>query len=408
MIPLAVLLIGVVLWWSSDKGPITGTVVDVHGAPVPGVRIHLEREYGEEMFPESMRWVAIREPSAVTGKNGDFFLEDPGRGGRYRLTADEDDHVLAWKEIERGQTDVQVTLEPGWLIHGSLVIDEELDLEACMVKVLHPAADPRDRGFEAIGFQERYDFAVGQLPPLRLTGHGLEDPFLPTAVMTQAGQQVGWDSFGEVTIYFPEDSLDLQVQVSGYRDVLMEGVQGDRDVPVVPGYPVEVFFGEIPGFPEDVMEMIELRAVAKDSGAVGSPRNVPFFYNGDSVPAPGDYKIMVQLMEFSTEEDSGHVPMPFTYVTTLEEAPVITVEDKEGFQTFHIPIDQTVVWQAIHRLRRLDWPGRDEGIRKTPSARRSLPAAQHPPPLPRAVGSQHPARSVLRRAFPSGRRRRYW
>ena len=236
MIPLAVLLIGVVLWWSSDKGPITGTVVDVHGAPVPGVRIHLEREYGEEMFPESMRWVAIREPSAVTGKNGDFSLEDPGRGGRYRLTADEDDHVLAWKEIERGQTDVQVTLEPGWLIHGSLVIDEELDLEACMVKVLHPAADPRDRGFEAIGFQERYDFAVGQLPPgpcellvlphysshsihqvsldlkagggaldlglldlrgkvkratLRLTGHGLEDPFLPTAVMTQAGQQVG-------------------------------------------------------------------------------------------------------------------------------------------------------------------------------------------------------------------------
>lgn len=407
LLALVVGAIGAGIWWFGDSGPITGTVVDKDGKPIAGAEVQLEKEYGEEMFPLSMRWKALRDASATTKSDGTFFIEDQGVSGNLRVVVDDGYSGIGRVPVPRGGSGLEVVLEPAWKLTGKLSWDTDAIPEYFQVVLLQG-------GDESFPFEQPQatvmpnldDFWIEQVEPgtyqlvvlhkhdnhplytreivldagggssnlghidLRgkinsatLTLFGITEKYAPwTTVVDDLGRHIGWTSEGSVTVYFTEESVDLVLWMHGYRDVLLEDVRGDREIDITPGIPIEVAFDEIPNFPEDVMVDVTLqpqydaeeRALLSDLERI---RDIRHYGDPDfQVPAPGAYKVMIRLADLDDELDPANGLLPFTYVTTEAEAPIIHVKESEELQVFQIPTDQTVVWRAITRLRHLDWP----------------------------------------------------
>lgn len=401
-------LIGAGLWWTGEKGPMTGRVVDADGKPLKRVSVVLEKQYGEEMIPRTMRWNPLSHTKVHTEADGRFSLQDPNEKGRFRLVVDDGVSKVARVEVERGETNLEVSLEPAWMLLGELTWDNAGRSDAFYVVLMaegesefnfdqpHARVDASRNLFEIEQVPAgKYQLVVLhnygshpllsrelQLEPgggrhelghmdlrgklnkatLTLVSRGDFDGARVTAVDLD-GRQMGWEHGDEVTVYFTEESIDLGLLIQEYRNVVLESVRGDREVAITQGIPIEITFSIVSNFPEDVWTDIELEPIFDSEGPNSKPdyrrRQVVRNYSGSTnfMPDPGDYRIMVRLTDMRnvSEEVSGPLP-PMTYVTSVADAPIIHVKESEELQTFHIEWSQKTVWEAITRLQNLDWP----------------------------------------------------
>ncbi|MGB0951768.1 MAG: carboxypeptidase-like regulatory domain-containing protein [Planctomycetota bacterium] len=407
LLALVVGAIGAGIWWFGAPGPITGVVLDENGKPIAGAEVHLEKEYGEEMFPVSMRWEDLRDASATTQADGRFLIEDPDVDGNLRVVVDDGYSGIGRIPVQRGDPGVEVILEPAWKLTGKLSWDTDaipgyflvvlMQGEGELLSFEQPRAqvDPilddfwieqvEPGTYQLVVLHEHDSHPLytrelvldagggssdlghidlrGEINSATLTLVGVTEEDAPmTTVVDLLGRQMAWAFEGKVTVYFTEESVDLILWMNGYRDVLLEDVRGDREVSLTPGIPIEIAFDAVPNFPEDIIVEITLlhHFEAGDPATPSGHRGKRVFsnYGGPDfqVPAPGAYQVMVRLMEMSEDFDTSPRLLPFTYVTTEAEAPIIHVKESEEMQLFQISMSQSTVWRAITRLRHLDWP----------------------------------------------------
>ena len=382
--------------------------MDAHGNPVPGASVRLEKDFGEEMFGV-VRWERLWSNTATADMEGAFSIQDPGRRGRYRIVVDDRESVVTHREVVRAESGIEVKLRPGWTVTGEVTWDESLEVDGLLVEI-EPQdqskwwdfrfSDPVNR--ESSSFEIRqveggaYTLAI--FPPssghpvhqedlelvagvgrmdvglidlrgklktatLRLTVED-EDEFLFATAIDRDGVQMGSEEDGKISVVFAEDFLDLVVIARGYRNTEVENLQGDREILLQRGIPIELEFDVVVGIPSKFdSEIILVRRPdpgdEEQSGAYWNRQTLSSTWsNRFFMPDPGLYKVMIGLNDYSgATAENGHA-YGFTYFSTEADAPTITVLEQEETQYFHVPVDQKAARDAVIRLQHMDWPGR--------------------------------------------------
>ena len=380
-----------------ETRPISGRVIDTDGNPVFHAEVQLQKLFGEEMFSDSWRWKDNQYEPVFTQEDGSFLVPFPREGGDFRLLVDHLQYPLSTKEVEMGESGVEVQLSTPWAITGKVFWDTSVISDTFVIGY-EPEHSPRlySRSLVPSFVAQDNTFRIGALPAgkgtLFIGGHWLDQSFsrleidLPpgggihdvgtidtrgkvqkvsVTVLNEAGEIEGgswavtldgkhrnyWR--GEtLDMYYSGSSVSFEIHHHGSRLLVMEDVTSNQRVTVQKGIPVEIEFEPIPWFPEDLwvdVDFIFQRENAEEGGLSNFSTSSIW-----ELPAPGRYKVMVALQDFDKYTEASMVPM--TYVTTEADAPVITVLDQKEVQIFKLDFDEDVIRDALRRLRHLEWP----------------------------------------------------
>lgn len=392
---------------SGMEGPITGTVVDSDGKPAVGTVMSLHRNPAND-GDRLWRSYSSSRNSVFVGFQGGFSIPDSGEAGPWILKADHKDYARIYLEVERGQTGIELTLEKGWNLTGTVVWGKDSDMEGCFVQLMQEPdlRSPMDsNGTDFVEMGEAFDLnriangeytlkigsgqggAVLHSQELRLEGEGghldlgtidLRGEVAQTtftlapgfgeddgvfAVVDRDGSILKGEFGRTLTVVYPKETRELALWVDGYRTLLVDELQRELEVALEPGILVSIEIESVRNLPEDVFVTTVLERVEDPESGPALPGYLTerrLYSPGleHHVSEPGQYRLHVALGLVKDGFPAGLSPT-MTYLTPEANAPIIEVKEALELQVIHNPIEEKVVMDAIAELRELESKNRN-------------------------------------------------
>ncbi|MGB0951767.1 MAG: hypothetical protein ACPG31_00950 [Planctomycetota bacterium] len=346
--------------------------------------------------------------SVFAGFDGNFSIPDPGEAGPWVLKADHRDYAVAFLEVEPGQTGIELVLEQGWEVTGTVDWGEDLDMERYWVELKRDpdlgfsmdsnGTDFVDKGkpwsLQRIG-SGNYTLRIGlgyggnvlHRQELQLEGEGgrldlgsidLHGKLAQTtftlasgigkedggfAVVDRDGSILGADFGRTLLVAYPEDTHELALWVQGYRTILIDELKREAEITLEPGIPVAVEIDAVRELPEGVFITTLLVRVEDPEDGPG----LPGYLAQRTYRSPGLEHHVSEPGRFRLHAILGLVEegLPAGFSTTMShlvsgtQGPIIEVKEGSELQVIHASIEDQLVMDALAELRELEGKNRN-------------------------------------------------
>ncbi|MEW6073525.1 MAG: hypothetical protein AB1726_13155 [Planctomycetota bacterium] len=377
---------------------VAGRVVASGGEPIAGARLELARQDGDETW-----WMPVWSFRHAAKEDGTFAVRGAFAGERFCLAATALGRARAAREFRPGEAALVLVLDTEGAFAGRIVLDESIPRE--LVQVMLARVEPEENSFYGTGGRGEPiaadgSFRVGGLSAGEYTAHVKKDRwqeslFTASGIATRSGETTRDPRFDpldlrgllyphRITFVFPAGDealegevrygpagaeeldqsasidgtkldllttaafLDLEASPRGFRPERREGVGGEIEIRLRPGFLVRLHLGGDAVLPAPPLHVKAALAPSTDWG--GLDWYGPAFDANREVLVRAPLAGRLQVIWLAERREGRYWSGVLTDVD-LEREHFVEIRDVPGEQTVEVTLTQEEMDKIVASLR---------------------------------------------------------